>query len=73
MPTMPLAKQILALWILLPPVFAVSLLLAVFAPLLVRAKTAALASVKPSGYRVAVTAKDRNLTDGVQGRHAEHV
>jgi len=72
MPTMSVAKQILALWILLPPVFAVSLLLAVFAPFLVRAKTAS-AAVKPSGYRVAVAAKDRDLADGMGCGHAEHV
>src|SRR5215469_4523424 len=65
MPTMPLAKQILALWILLPPVFVVSLLLAFVAPLLYRAPSA---PVKPSRYRIPVTAKDRDLTDGVRSR-----
>ena len=71
MPTMTVAKQILTLWILLPPVFAVSLLLAFLAPWLYRAPASA--SVKPAGYRVAVTAKKRHLADSVRGRHPEHV
>ena len=71
MPTMSLAKQILSLWILLPPVFAVSLLLAFVAPWLNRAPVSA--PVKPAGYRVAVTAKDRHLADSVRSRHPEHV
>ena len=73
MPTMPLAKQILALWIMLPPVFTVSLLLAIFAPFLVRTKTALSAAVKPTGYRVAMAAEDRDLADGMRSRHPEHV
>jgi len=71
MPTMSIAKQILALWILLPPVFAVSLLLAFAAPFLRRAPVSA--PVKPARNRVAVTAEDRHLTDSVRSRHAEHV
>lgn len=72
MPTMSLATQIQALWIVLPPVFAVSFLLVFLAPLLY-GKRAALAPVKPARNRVAVAAKDRDLADGVRGRYPEHI
>ena len=73
MPTMSLAKQILALWILLPPVFAVSLLLAICAPLFLRDKVPGSAAVKPTGNRIPVAAKNSDLAYGMGGRHPEHV
>jgi len=73
MPTMPLAQQIMALLIVLPPVFAVSLLLVFFDPLLTRNQGPVLAPVKPARNRVAVAAKDRDLADRVPSRHPEHI
>ena len=64
MPTMPLAKQILALWIMLPPVFIGCFLLAIFAPFLVRQEPAS-AAVKPARDAVAKAAKDRDLAHGM--------
>ena len=73
MPTMPLAQQIMALFIVLPPVFIVSLLLVFFGPLLTRNKEPVLAPVKPARNRVAVAAKDRDLAHGMRSRHPEHI
>lgn len=73
MPTMPLAKQILALWIMLPPVFIGCFLLAIFAPFLVRADATASAAVKPSRDGIAKSAKDRDLAHGMGSGHAKNV
>ena len=73
MPTMPLAQQIMALLIVLPPVFVVSLLLVFFGTLLTRNQGPVLAPVKPARNRVAVAAKDRDLADRVRSRHPEHI
>ncbi len=72
MPTMSLATQIQALWIVLPPVFVASFLLVFLAPLL-HSKQAALAPVKPARDRVAVAAKDRDLAHGMRSGHPEHI
>ena len=73
MPTMPLAQQILALLIVLPPVFVVSFLLVFLAPLLDKSRSPRLVPVKPARNRVAVAAKDRDLADRMRSRHPEHI
>ena len=73
MPAMPLAQQIMALLIVLPPVFVVSLLLVFFGPLLTRNRGPVLAPVKPARNRVTVAAKDRDLADRMGRRYPKHI